>query len=115
MLGVSKGTIRRWLKSGLPAVKDRKPLLILGGDLSDYLKSRARPHARCRPGECYCVKCRQPRQAAERMADFIPMTETGGNLRALCEICGTLMHRRVSLSQLRDFQTILDASIVEAR
>jgi hypothetical protein len=31
--------IRRWIKSGaLPAITDRKPNLILGGDLFDYLK-----------------------------------------------------------------------------
>jgi excisionase family DNA binding protein len=35
--GCAKGTIRRWIKSGaLPAITDRKPNLILGGDLFDY-------------------------------------------------------------------------------
>jgi hypothetical protein len=40
--GSTKGTIRRWIKSGaLPAITDLKPNLILGGDLFDYLKARA--------------------------------------------------------------------------
>jgi excisionase family DNA binding protein len=39
--GCAKGTIRRWIKSGaLPAITDRKPNLVLGGDLFDYLKAR---------------------------------------------------------------------------
>ena len=28
-LGVSKGTVRRWIKCGLPVLKERKPMLIL--------------------------------------------------------------------------------------
>ena len=110
LLSVCKGTVRRWLKTGLPALTDRKPLLILGGDLADYLKARAKPRSRCGPGECFCFKCRAPRKAAEAMADFTPLTPTGGNLSALCESCGTLMHRRVSKGQLAAFRSILDIS-----
>lgn len=29
LLGVTKGTIRRWIGAGLPAITDRKPFLIL--------------------------------------------------------------------------------------
>jgi hypothetical protein len=113
LIGVSKGTVRRWLKAGLDALTDRKPTLILGGDLANYLKARAKPRSRCGPGECYCFKCRMPRKAAGDMADFIPLTTTGGNLRALCESCGTLMHRRVSNHQLEAFSTFLDVSIMQ--
>jgi excisionase family DNA binding protein len=114
VLGVAKGTVRRWIKGDLPAITDRKPILILGEDLSDYLKARARPKSRCGPGECYCFKCRAPRPAAEGMADFIPQTSTGGNLRALCGTCGTLMHRQVSNNQLKAFSSILDVSVMQA-
>ncbi|MBU0724158.1 MAG: helix-turn-helix domain-containing protein [Alphaproteobacteria bacterium] len=110
LLKVCKGTVRRWLKTGLPALTDRKPLLILGDDLADYLKGRAKPRSTCGPAECYCFKCRAPRKAAGAMADFTPLTLAGGNLSALCENCGTLMHRRVSNAQLASFHSILDIS-----
>ena len=48
------------------------------------------------------------------MADFFPLRLTGGNLRAICEECGTLMHRAVSRRQLKTLETILDVSIREA-
>ena len=64
--------------------------------------------------ELYCVKCRAPRAAAGAMADFFPLRLTGGNLRAICEECGTLMHRAVSRRQLKTLETILDVSIREA-
>ena len=109
-LGVSRGTIRRWLKNGLPAIVDQKPFLILGDDLNAFLAARRQQRARCGPAECYCFKCRAPRPAAEGMADFIPLTPDGGNLRALCASCGTLMHKRISARHLAALMAILDLS-----
>jgi excisionase family DNA binding protein len=114
MLSVTKVTVRRWIEKGLPAITDRRPFLILGSDLRDYLQARAKPKHRLAPGECYCFGCRQPRPAAEGMADYIPLTPTGGNLNALCPVCGTLMYRRISLRQLAAFGVILEVSIMEA-
>ena len=101
-LGVSKPTIRRWIsKDGLPVIDDKRPILILGSDLIDFLKARTRPRSRCGPGECYCVKCRAARPAAGGMAEFMSHTPSGGNLRAICESCGTLMHRRIATPSSR--------------
>ncbi len=101
--GVGKQTVRRWVDSGLPAIKDQKPYLILGSDLQAFLKSRHRPKTKCADDQMYCLKCRDPRLVAERMADFIPMSETGGNLCGLCATCGTVMYRRCSFRQLGRF------------
>src|SRR5580704_10538170 len=68
---VSKRTVRRWIKAGLPAVADRKPILILGEDLLTFLAARKRRSHPCRPEECYCLKCRAPRRPAGGMAAFI--------------------------------------------
>jgi hypothetical protein len=48
-LGISKGTVRRWIKSGLSALTDQKPMLILGADLIDFGKTRRRPKSNCAP------------------------------------------------------------------
>lgn len=111
-VGSCRATIRRWIKDGLPTVRDTRPALILGGDLIDYLE-RKRSGPRCGLAECYCFRCRAPRQPALGMADFIPMTERGGNLRALCGVCGCLMHKRVSLGTLKAIQDELAVQIVE--
>jgi excisionase family DNA binding protein len=112
-LGRCKGTVRRWLGTGLPALSDRRLVLILSEDLIEFLKARSKPRTRCALDECYCFKCRASRKAAGRMADWIPMTTTSGNLRTLCEQCGTLMHKRVSHRQLEAVRAILDVSIPE--
>src|SRR6266705_111340 len=92
-LGVAKITVRRWIKDGLPALTDQKPMLILGADLAQYLAKSKAPSQPCQPFECYCVKCRAPQRPAGDMAEFIPLTPTVGNLRGICPSCGTMMHK----------------------
>ncbi|MEI6534775.1 MAG: helix-turn-helix domain-containing protein [Verrucomicrobiaceae bacterium] len=107
-----RATIRRWIKDGLPTVRDTRPALILGSDLIDYL-DRKRSGPKCGLAECYCFKCRSPRRPALGMADFILMSERGGNLRALCSVCGCLMHKRISVVTLTAIQDELAVQIVE--
>lgn len=112
-IGAAKGTVRRWLDNGLSAIRDRKPFLILGQDLADYMAGKARPTRLCPPGSCYCVKCRDIRQPAGGMADYVAINAMSGNLRALCPECGCLMHRRTSVDQLEAIRAFLDVAIVE--
>lgn len=94
-LDVHKNTVREWIEKGLPIVDKARPTLINGHELRRYLeamqKARKRP---CPPGTCYCFKCRAPSRPAMGMVDYIPTNEVSGNLRALCDVCGTMMHRR---------------------
>lgn len=113
-LCLSRGTVRRWIDAGLPALTDRKPFLILGGDLIDHLKAPRRQRTRCGPGEFYCFRCRASRKAALGMAEVVHRTETTINLRALCAACETLMHRRVASARLADFATDLEVSDTQA-
>lgn len=112
-VGAARGTVRRWLDNGLPAIRDRKPFLILGDDLSAYMAGRAQPKQACPPGTCYCVKCREARRPDGNMAEFIAINAHSGNLRALCPDCGSLMHRRTSYDQLATIRAFLDVAIVE--
>ena len=112
--GVAKATVRRWLKSGLPAISDRKPLLILGADLAQFLEDRRATKQTCKLNECFCFACRAPRAPAAGMADLVPLSATSGNLRALCCGCTGVMHKRVSLAKLPELQAILDVTIMQA-
>jgi hypothetical protein len=112
---VHKNTVRTWLKTGLQPIDDRRPILIQGRQLAGFLHLR-REHRRrhCRPDEFYCFRCRAPKVSAARKADYLPLTASSGNLRALCADCGTRMYRRVSFHKLAaavgDLQvTLLDA------
>lgn len=113
-LGIAKGTVRRWLKSGeLPYLNDQKPALIHGTCLKDFGASRAKTKVKCRPHEFYCFKCRTPMAAAGNMADFVPRSPKSGNLKAICK-CGTIMNKNVSKATLRVLAIILDIAIHQA-
>lgn len=102
LYGVFKGTVRAWIKSGLPVLNDKRPMLILGSDLVAFHQSRrTKNKQQCKPGEMYCVRCRAPRKPAGDMADCRIITEKIGNLEAICPDCNKIMNRRVSLSKLK--------------
>jgi hypothetical protein len=111
--GVTKGTVRRWTKSGLPAITDQKPLLILGEDLVEFLGMRKAPSQRCSPFECYCVKCRAPRMPAGNMAEYVPLAPKTGNLRAICPVCFRLMHKRIRWDGLEPLRKVLTVTITQ--
>ena len=113
-LGAAKVTVRRWLKAGLPALTDRRPTLILGADLIAHLGRKPASSGKCQLHECYCFSCRAPRGPAFAEVEFRPMTPTNGNLRALCEVCATVMHKRVSTARLPALRAAVAVTIVEA-
>lgn len=114
VLGVARGTVRRWIKSGLPALRDQKPMLILGEEALHFLSVRKRSRCKCEPDECYCVKCRTPRRPAGDMAEFVPLTVITGNLRGICPDCGSLMHKRIRCDAIEPLRAVLDVTIAQA-
>ena len=111
--GVAKGTVRRWLAHGLPSLTERRPCLIMGGDLVDFLKGRKRAKQTCKPEECFCFKCKEPRNAAFREAEYRPIAPTNGQLIALCAECTTIMHKRVSSATLEALKGILRITVIQ--
>lgn len=110
--GVHKNTILNWRRKGLAPIDDSKPIIFHGSAVRDFLKQRnaQRKHP-CGPGRLYCFRCREPRWPALGLADYVSVNAKSGNVRAFCETCETVMHRRVSLAALDvvmpgiDFQT----------
>lgn len=109
LFGIHRNTVREWVKRGLPTADDRRPMLILGRDLTAFLVARrAKNKQTCQPGEIYCVRCRMPKAPLGGMADYQPLTETQGNLVAICPDCNAMIYRRVSLAKLEQVRGGLD-------
>lgn len=101
LFGKHKNTIRNWLRDGLEVINDKRPALVLGSILVDFLKKRRGRNKRTlKPGEVYCVRCRVAVKPAGRMADCVQVTDLIGNLRGICPRCDLLIHRRVSLAKI---------------
>jgi hypothetical protein len=68
---VHRNTVRQWIKQGLLVCDERRPILILGSDLTAFLtRKRAQNKRPCKQGEVYCVRCRVPQAPALGMADY---------------------------------------------
>jgi excisionase family DNA binding protein len=101
-LGAHKNTVWSWVRGKqLSLVCDRRPYLIQGGALRDFLASeQAARKQRCGPGQIYCIGCRCCKNPAGAIADYRRLTDVTGNLRGLCPDCDRLIHRVVSLARI---------------
>lgn len=116
LFGCHRNTVRHWIKRGLPTIDLRRPLLILGRDLAEFLqKQRQKNKRKCHPGEIYCVKCRAPRQPGGDMADYRPLTPAVGDLIGICPQCETLIYRRVNLAKLALVRGKLNITMPQAQ
>lgn len=94
--GVNEQTVRRWIVlHGLRPIDDGRPTLIKGAELRLFLERRAaRPVRERPPGTVYCVGCKGHRRPVAGLIDFeISEGAPTGNLKGLCERCGSIMHR----------------------
>src|SRR5947207_2849355 len=97
LFGIHKGTVRHWVKLGLPTTDEQRPMLILGRDLRAFIEQRRAASKRpCAPGQIYCVRCRTPRDPAPGLVECRARGPSF-DLVGICPNCGTLMYRRVSL------------------
>ena len=115
LLGVHKNTVRNWQRHGLEAVDTSRPALFHGERVRAFLGDRrARSKRPCPPGTFYCFGCRAPRPPALGMVDFVELRPSTGNLRAICDTCGTMMHRRARRQALDDVMPGIAVQITEA-
>lgn len=114
LLGNHKNTVSRWIKEGLATIDGKRPMLILGHVLVEFLKDRRRKNKQtCKPGELYCVRCRAPKPPAGNMAEYHPITEKFGRLIAICPDCDSLMNKNVSLAGIGEIRRKIDISFSE--
>jgi hypothetical protein len=112
---IHKNTVRAWQKAGLTPIDDSRPILFKGGMVVAFLRERRNAAKQpCGVGHIFCLPCRAPKAPAGGMAEYLPITPTSGNLRALCPDCGRLMHRRMRLDKIGVLAAGLDVSHTHA-
>jgi hypothetical protein len=115
-LGASHGTIRNWVKKGLPIMKAQRPYLILGEALKDFLQDRAKSRkVELQPSELYCLTCKVARTPFGMLVDCIPQTATTARLVGLCEVCGGTCNRMISRSKIAQFSEIFDLAMKDGK
>ena len=115
LYSIHKNTVREWIKNGLEVCDSKRPTLVKGSVLKEFLSRRRLSKKRpCLPDEMYCLKCRSPKKPAGEMADYYPKTPELGNLVGICPDCETLMNRRTSLAKLPLIQAHLQVTFSQA-
>lgn len=115
LFGIHRNTVRLWIKSGLHTVDEKRPMLVQGRDLVEFLKQRrVKYKQRCGPGELYCIRCRTPKRPAGSMVEYRPTTPEAGNLTGICPDCGGWLHRIISVHKVEQFQQELQPSSSQA-
>ena len=101
-LGMHRNTVRHWQRKGLDPIDDRRPYLFKGEEVRAFLRERRASRKRpCAPGTIFCVSCREQRRPAMGMVDYIPLRAASGNLRGICEVCETVIHRQIRFADLQ--------------
>ena len=100
LLRVHKQTVLRWIATGLTLIEPKRPFLIHGTDLRAYLLARQPKKQPCKPSEIYCVRCREPREPAGRMAEYAPRSASYGRLSGICPSCDSMMYRSYKCAAL---------------
>ena len=113
--GVHKNTVRNWQAQGLEPIDKGRPVLFMGSTArAFFLRRKASRKRPCPPGSLYCFRCRAPRKPALGMVELVQMTPACGNLRALCECCEAMMHRRVRIADLASVMPSLEIQTAQA-
>lgn len=116
LFSIHKNTVREWIKKGLPVTDKRRPQLITGHALRDFLQAKRSKNKRpCPPGELYCLRCRQPQKPAGNMVDFEPVTAKVGKLAAICPACDSIMYQRIGIAKLAQISGQLDITSTQAQ
>lgn len=106
-LGKTPATIRNWIKDGLAVMSSRKPYLILGAAIQEYLRAKNKRAKRpLESTELFCPSCRIGRRPLDMVVTNGPISPHTSLLKGLCERCGGVCTRMISTKKTKEFAVI---------
>lgn len=110
-LGVSIGSVRGWVRQGLPVLKSQRPHLILGDVLRYFLEARrAKVKLKLVEDQLYCLTCKTGQTPMGLMVDAVDQTTKTIRLIGLCSTCGGTCNRLASRAKLPLLSKIFDVA-----
>lgn len=104
---IHKRTVQEWFRKDLPKIDDRKPNLVLGYDLSDFIRNKQQKRKRkCLPNQFYCCKCREPRNSWNNLVDVKILNEKSLMIMGICALCKTAINKIFPTKRLTEIQNI---------
>ena len=110
-LGKTPATIRNWHKDGLVVMSSRKPYLISGAAIQEYLRAKYKAAKRpLGPDQLFCPSCRTGRKPVEMAVTITPMASKTALLMGICESCGGGSTRMIARRKASDFAAVFAIS-----
>ncbi|CUH65738.1 hypothetical protein TG4357_02031 [Thalassovita gelatinovora] len=104
-LGKTPATIRNWIKDGLPVMSSRKPYLISGAAIREYLRAKYKSAKRpLDADQLFCPSCGCGRRPLNSLVTIQALTVPTSLLKGICEHCGGTNTRMISTARLSDFE-----------
>lgn len=114
LFGLHENAVLRWVKDGLSIIDQKKPYLINGQELADYLDlKQTKRRTKLKPDEFHCCKCRAPRKAWENQVDILIKNQSKLIISGLCCVCETIIHRLGSMRKLEEYQKIFSIQTIQ--
>lgn len=87
---------------------DQRPHLVRGDDLRDFIRKMRRTRkTQVALHQFYCLGCRDARNAAGGFAEC-RIDGNSASLKAICEACGGIMNKSVTIARLPELGGKLD-------
>lgn len=113
---VSVGTVRHWIRQGLPVLGAQRPTLVRGADLKAWLAARQRSRRiDLAPHEFMCLRCKAARVPLGGLVDCRVQSGRTLRLEAICPDCDTQMHRFAAQAALAEIDRLFDVNLIERR
>lgn len=112
VLGVSKSTVRNWVRSGLTSIKSgNKGPYYFGNDVKEFLKKRrAKSKMKTGKGEAPCFSCKKGRKLITSSIELIETGKILGNkgtaqiqIKGICKTCGANCIKGSSSNKVGEF------------
>lgn len=105
ILNKTPATIRNWIKDGLPVMSSRKPYLLSGEAIREYLRIKYRTaKSQLADDQLYCLSCRSGRIPIENSVHCSLLNPKTALLKGACHHCGATSTRMISRSRISDFK-----------
>lgn len=112
LLNLSSATVRSWRSLGLVVMTESKPHYILGEALIEFVASQqAKRASKPSLGKMRCFTCAEQKAPFGAMVDYIPITNSRGQLMGLCETCDGPLYRFAGKASLSKLDGIFDIAI----
>lgn len=111
IVGVSEAAFRKWPDKGMRVINDKRPHLVRGADLIEFLErlqaAKKRPMTKT---QFYCLRCNAPRDALGGVVEYSTITDLTGRISGLCAVCGGKIGRFCKASDLAPLSASLTIS-----